>query len=62
LCFPGIIGENDMVATANNLPDWTMKSIMQKQLEMFPLLERYWLKGDQSALFGCAGPFLIDMM
>jgi len=26
-CFPGIIGANDMVTTANNLPDWAMKPI-----------------------------------
>ena len=26
-CFPGIIDENDMVTTANNLPDWAMKPI-----------------------------------
>jgi len=26
-CFPGIIDVNDMVTTANNLPDWTMKPI-----------------------------------
>lgn len=26
-CFPGIIDENDMVTTANNLPDWIMKPI-----------------------------------
>lgn len=28
-CFPGIIDENDMVTTANNLPDWAMKPIKQ---------------------------------
>jgi len=33
-CFPGIIDENDMVTTANNLPDWTMKPIK-------PALEEY---------------------
>ncbi len=26
-CFPGIIDENDMITTANNLPDWAMKPI-----------------------------------
>jgi predicted NBD/HSP70 family sugar kinase len=26
-CFPGIIDKNDMVTTANNLPDWSMKPI-----------------------------------
>ncbi len=26
-CFPGIIDKNDMVTTANNLPDWAMKPI-----------------------------------
>ena len=38
-CFPGIIDENEMATIANNLPDWTMKPIIQKQLEMFPLPE-----------------------
>ena len=28
-CFPGIIGENDMITTANNLPDWEQKPIRQ---------------------------------
>ena len=28
-CFPGIIDKDDMVTTANNLPDWTMKPIKQ---------------------------------
>jgi len=28
-CFPGIINKDDMVTTANNLPDWTMKPIKQ---------------------------------
>jgi len=28
-CFPGIIDKNDMVTTANNLPDWAMKPIKQ---------------------------------
>lgn len=28
-CFPGIIDENDMVTTANNLPGWAMKPIKQ---------------------------------
>ena len=26
-CFPGIIDQNGMITTANNLPDWTMKPI-----------------------------------
>ena len=26
-CFPGIIDENDMITTANNLPDWAQKPI-----------------------------------
>lgn len=26
-CFPGVIDENDMIATANNLPDWALKPI-----------------------------------
>lgn len=28
-CFPGIIDKDDMVTTANNLPDWAMKPIKQ---------------------------------
>ncbi len=28
-CFPGIIDENEMVTTANNLPDWAMKPIKE---------------------------------
>ena len=28
-CFPGIIDKDNMVTTANNLPDWTMKPIKQ---------------------------------
>jgi predicted NBD/HSP70 family sugar kinase len=28
-CFPGIIDENDMVTTANNLPDWAQKPIKE---------------------------------
>jgi len=40
-----------------------IKPIMQKRLEMFPLPEMVLAeKGDQSALFGCAGSFLIDMV
>ena len=34
-CFPGIIDKNDMVTTANNLPDWTMKPIKQTLQERF---------------------------
>jgi glucokinase len=26
-CFPGIIDKNDMITTANNLPDWSQKPI-----------------------------------
>jgi predicted NBD/HSP70 family sugar kinase len=29
-CFPGIIDENEMVTTANNLPQWSQKPIKQK--------------------------------
>jgi predicted NBD/HSP70 family sugar kinase len=28
-CFPGLIDENDMVTTANNLPDWAMRPIKE---------------------------------
>ena len=28
-CFPGIIDKDNMVTTANNLPDWAMKPIKQ---------------------------------
>ena len=34
-CFPGIIDKDDMVTTANNLPDWTMKPIRQFLKERF---------------------------
>jgi len=34
-CFPGIIDENDMVTTANNLPDWAMKPIKETLQERF---------------------------
>lgn len=34
-CFPGIINKDDMVTTANNLPDWTMKPIKQFLKERF---------------------------
>lgn len=34
-CFPGIIDENDMVTTANNLPDWAMKPIKPTLEERF---------------------------
>ena len=34
-CFPGIIDKDDMVTTANNLPDWTMKPIKQFLKERF---------------------------
>jgi predicted NBD/HSP70 family sugar kinase len=40
-----------------------IRPIMQKRLEMFPLPEMVLAeKGDQSALFGCAGSFLIDIV
>jgi predicted NBD/HSP70 family sugar kinase len=34
-CFPGIIDKNNMVTTANNLPDWTMKPIKPRLEERF---------------------------
>ena len=34
-CFPGIIDRNDMVTTANNLPDWAMKPIKPTLQERF---------------------------
>jgi len=34
-CFPGIIDENDMVTTANNLPDWAMKPIKETLQKKF---------------------------
>lgn len=34
-CFPGIIDQNDMITTANNLPDWAQKPIKE------PLQERF---------------------
>lgn len=34
-CFPGIIDKNDMVTTANNLPDWAMKPIKNTLTERF---------------------------
>jgi predicted NBD/HSP70 family sugar kinase len=34
-CFPGIIDKNDMVTTANNLPQWTHKPIKQTLEERF---------------------------
>ena len=34
-CFPGIIDKNDMITTANNLPDWAQKPIKG------PLQERF---------------------
>ena len=34
-CFPGIIDENDMVTTANNLPDWAMNPIKETLQECF---------------------------
>jgi len=36
-CFPGIIDENDMVTTANNLPDWAMKPIKSTLQKHFSL-------------------------
>jgi hypothetical protein len=40
-----------------------IKFIMQKRLEMFPLPERVPVeKEDQSALFSCAGSFLVDIV
>ena len=35
MCFPGIIGEDDMITTANNLPDWENKPIRQTLEERF---------------------------
>jgi predicted NBD/HSP70 family sugar kinase len=34
-CFPGIIDRNDMVTTANNLPDWAQKPIKETLHERF---------------------------
>lgn len=34
-CFPGIIDENEMVTTANNLPDWAMKPIKETLASRF---------------------------
>ena len=34
-CFPGIIDKDNMVTTANNLPDWTMKPIRQYLQDRF---------------------------
>lgn len=34
-CFPGIIDDNDMITTANNLPDWTQKPIKELLQERF---------------------------
>lgn len=34
-CFPGIIDENDMIVTANNLPDWANKPIKETLQERF---------------------------
>jgi predicted NBD/HSP70 family sugar kinase len=34
-CFPGIIDKDDMVTTANNLPDWAMKPIKGTLRERF---------------------------
>jgi len=34
-CFPGIIDKDNMVTTANNLPDWTMKPIKQYLQDRF---------------------------
>jgi predicted NBD/HSP70 family sugar kinase len=34
-CFPGIIDRDDMVTTANNLPDWAMKPIKPFLKERF---------------------------
>ena len=34
-CFPGIIDHDDMVTTANNLPDWAMKPIKQTLKDRF---------------------------
>ncbi|MDO9546816.1 MAG: ROK family protein [Pelolinea sp.] len=40
-----------------------IRPIMQQRLEMFPIPEMVLAqKGDQSALFGCAGSFLIDLV
>ena len=40
-----------------------IKAIMQKRLKIFPMPEMVLAeKGDQSALFGCAGSFLIEMV
>ena len=34
-CFPGIIDQDNMVTTANNLPDWAMKPIRQYLKDRF---------------------------
>ena len=34
-CFPGIIDENGMITTANNLPDWVNKPIKSTLQERF---------------------------
>lgn len=34
-CFPGILDENDMIITANNLPDWAHKPIKETLEERF---------------------------
>lgn len=34
-CFPGILDKNDMIITANNLPDWTNKPIKRTLQERF---------------------------
>jgi len=36
-CFPGIIDKDNMVTTANNLPDWTMKPIREFLQDRFGL-------------------------
>lgn len=57
-CFPGIIDENDMVTTANNLPDWAMKPIKQTLQERFgvPVKLLHDVQGAAigEALFGAA--------
>ena len=57
-CFPGIIDRNDMVTTANNLPDWAMKPIKPTLQERFgvPVKLVHDVQGAATgeALFGAA--------
>lgn len=57
-CFPGIIDKDDMVTTANNLPDWAMKPIKATLLDRFgvPVKLMHDVQGAAigEALFGAA--------